>query len=97
MSESESEHGKLTELLELTRENNRMLHSMYRRMFWSQVFTYIYWLLILGVMGWSYYYLQPYISQYWELFQNINNQLSKLENGGISFPAEIRSILEKIR
>ena len=92
MSDSDSEYSKLGEILELTRENNRILRSMHRRMMWSQVFTFVYWLLILGVMGWSYYFLQPYLTKYLTTYQHIMQTLGSLEGGG-----EIGTLLEKVR
>ena len=93
----ESDYDKLDEILELTKENNRMLRSMHRRMLWSQIFTFIYWAIILGVMGWSYYLLQPYMMKYWDMFQQLSGQLTGLQSGGIMLPSDIQGLLEKVR
>ena len=50
------DYDKIDEILDLTRENNRILRTMHRRMLWSQIFTFIYWLtyglsLSLGQKG----------------------------------------------
>ena len=95
MSDGDSEYSKLGEILELTRENNRILRSMHRRMMWSQVFTFVYWLLILGAMGWSYYFLQPYLTKYWTTYQNIMEAVSTLEVGGQAIPGDIGNFLKK--
>jgi hypothetical protein len=94
---SEMDDGKIEELLRLTRDNNEMLHSMRRRMFWSQFFSYVYWLIIVGAMGWSYYFLQPYFDKYWQMYQGISAQLSNIEAGGMSLPADLKSLLEKVK
>ena len=93
----QSDYDKLGEMLELTRENNRILRSMHRRMLWSQVFTFLYWCIILGVMGWSYYFLEPYLFKYWNMFQQLSTQLSGMQSGTMSFPADISTLLEKVR
>jgi membrane protein required for beta-lactamase induction len=93
----ESQEEKLDELLHLARENNEMLHSMRRRMLFSQIFSYIYWLIIIGAVGWSYYFLEPYFQKYWQLYQNISTQLSAVEKTGLSIPADIKGILEKVQ
>ena len=97
MLPNESEHDKLNTLLELTKENNRILRSMHRRMFWSQIFTIIYWLIILGVMGWSYYYLQPYFEKYLSTYQSIMKTLDNVQSQGSTLPTDFKGILEKVR
>lgn len=96
MNEEES-HDKLDQLLDLTKENNRILRSMHRRMLWSQVFTFMYWLVILGTIGWSYYYLQPYISKYLNTYQSIMGSLSSMEEQSRSFPTDLQGLLEKVQ
>jgi len=96
MSEYESESDTLSELLELTKENNRILRKMHRNMLWSQVFTYVYWLLILGVMGWSYYLVQPYLVTYLEAYQKLVNTISAVDAGNTSLP-NLQGLLEKIK
>lgn len=89
----QSDYDKMTELLDLTRENNRILRSMHRRMLWSQIFTFLYWMVILGVMGWSYYYLQPYLDKYWGAYQQMTKTLSNFENSSNS----LQGLLEKVK
>ena len=93
----DSRIDKFDELLDLTRENNRILRGMRRQMIWSQVFTYIYWLFILGAMGWSYYYFQPYLQKYWDAYQKITKTLNGMEQGGTSIPSDIKGLLDKVR
>ncbi len=51
--------------LELTEENNEMLHSMRRRAFWGGVLKFIWWVAILFVLpALAYYlYLAPYVTE----------------------------------
>lgn len=93
----DSPHDKLDELLDLAKENNRMLRGMHRRMIWGQVFTFIYWLAILGVLGWSYYYFQPYIEQYIDVYQSLMSALSGMEEAGKNLPTDVAQFLEKVR
>ncbi len=97
MMSEELGHDKLDQLLELTKENNRILRSMHRRMLWSQVFSYIYWLIILGSIGWSYYFLQPYISQYLDAYKTIMQSLNTAEAQSRSFPTDLQGLLEKVQ
>ena len=93
----DSPHDKLDELLDLTRENNRILRKMHRKMVWGQVFTFIYWLAILGALGWSYYYFQPYIEQYVDAYQTILSAVNGIEETSKSLPAYVRGFLEKMQ
>jgi predicted PurR-regulated permease PerM len=93
----EDRSDEFKELLELTRENNRILRSMHRRMLWSQVFTIVYWCAILGVMTWSYYLVAPYMSQYWDMFQQLSTQMTALESSGIALPTDLKQLLEKVQ
>jgi predicted transcriptional regulator with HTH domain len=97
MLSEEYNGSKIDELLDLTKENNRILRSMHRRMIWSQVFSYIYWLVILGSLGWSYYYLQPYIAQSLDAYQTLTSSLSTMQDQSKSLPSNIQGLLEKVR
>ncbi len=88
---------KIDEILDLTRENNRILRSMHRRMLWSQVFTFLYWLVILGIAGWSYYFFQPYVVKYLHSYEVIMKSLDAVDQGGKSLPANIQELLDKVR
>lgn len=95
--EAGDEYDKLSELLKLTKENNKILRSMHRRMLWSQIFTFIYWLAILGVVGWSYYFIQPHLVQYLETYQNVINAFSSVDSGSNSSLPNFQGLLEKVR
>ena len=91
MSEEQFHDDKIDELLDLTRENNKILRSMHRRMLWSQLFTFIYWLIILGVVGSAYYFAQPYFQEYVHSYQVMLNMFGSMD------PALMQGILDKVR
>ncbi len=93
----DGEHDKVDEILQLTRENNRMLRSMHRRMVWSQIFTFFYWLVILGVAGWSYYYFQPYLEKYLTTYQNVMKRFNDMETDSKALPTNFQGILDKMK
>ena len=97
MSSEEFAEGKIEELLELTRDNNKMLHGMKRRMVMSQIFTYLYWLIILGVAGGAYYFMQPYIQQYIQTYQKMMGVIDKMDKDGNILPANLQGILDKVK
>jgi TRAP-type C4-dicarboxylate transport system permease small subunit len=51
------------ETRELSKDNNRILHSIQRRERLSLIAKVIYWSIILGVAAGAFYYIQPYIEQ----------------------------------
>lgn len=55
------EKEMLKKTLELSQENNKILHSIRRSMLRGRIFQIIYWLVIIGVAIGAYYYVEPYI------------------------------------
>ncbi len=61
------------ELLELTRENNKILTKMYRSMMWGRVVRVLYWILVIGIAIGSFYFIQPYMDQLKEVYGNVSD------------------------
>ncbi|MDB5204909.1 MAG: hypothetical protein JWP09_937 [Candidatus Taylorbacteria bacterium] len=59
------------ETMELSKDNNRILHSIQRRERMTQVFRVVYWLILLGAGAGLYYYIQPYIDELVKAYGNI--------------------------
>ena len=97
MGTEEFAHDKIDEILDLTRENNRILRSMHRRMLWSQIFTFLYWLVILGIAGWSYYFFQPYLTKYLHSYETIMKTLNSMDQNGKAFPSSLQGLLDKVK
>jgi hypothetical protein len=97
MSNEAFDGSKIDEILDLTRENNRILRSMHRRMLWSQVMTFLYWCVILGIAGWSYYLLQPYIVKYLNMYETISKSIDAMDQGGKTLPSNLGNLLDKVR
>lgn len=81
------DRDKLDELLDLTRENNKILRSMYRRQVWGQVMTVLYWLVILGVAGYAYIYFQPYVAKYMSAYKTIMGAIEGIGEKSRSLPS----------
>ncbi|MDO8552600.1 MAG: hypothetical protein Q7S01_03675 [bacterium] len=70
--ESDKEKEMLAETYRLSRDNNKMLHSMRRSAFWGGVLKVIFWLAIIIAPIWFYSaYLAPIVQS----FQNTVNQV----------------------
>ena len=83
---------KLDELLELTRDNNKILRGLRRVQRWSSFFTFVYWAVILGSILGTYYYLQPQIQKYINLFQTSAGTLQKIQQGVSNIPTDTQAI-----
>ena len=80
-----SEREKIDELLELERDNNRILRKMRRGMAWGQFFTFLYWLLILGGVGAAYFYLEPPGTKYSNVYQSAVKTLENVQKTANSY------------
>jgi hypothetical protein len=72
---------KLDLIYEMTRENHEVLASLRRQQYLSTAFRILYWLIILGVLGGTYYYVRPavtYIQENGVKLQSTFNQLNSL-------------------
>ena len=97
MGDGTFSNDKIDQILELTKENNRILRTMHRRMLWSQIFTFLYWLVILGVAGWSYYLLQPYLTKYLHSYEAIMKAVDNMDQGGKLLPSNLQGLLDKVK
>jgi hypothetical protein len=55
------EKEMLKKTLELSQENNKMLHSIRRNMIIGRIVRIVYWVFIIGAAIGVYYYIQPYL------------------------------------
>ena len=90
---------ELHELLEMTRENNEILHGMRNRERIGNIFKILYIGFIVASFYGAYVFAQPYISQAQNglnaaqsLQKNVNSKVSAL---GVS-PEQVRDILSKL-
>ena len=67
------EEKLLEETYKIEKENNEMLHSLYRNMWTGRLFRVFYWVIILGVMAGSFYYAQPYIEKLMTMYNQASN------------------------
>lgn len=55
------EREMLKKALELSQENNKMLHSIKRHLLMGRIFRIVYWVVIIGAAIGIYYYIEPYV------------------------------------
>lgn len=70
---------EIKEILELTKENNKILRGMRRSQKWSSFFNFIYYALIIGSILGSYYYLQPYVDSFIKRYQELSSGIQDVK------------------
>ncbi|MEK7538855.1 MAG: hypothetical protein AAB552_03365 [Patescibacteria group bacterium] len=88
----DSESHKIDEMLELTKENNKILRTMRRAQRMTSLFTFVYWALILGSIFGVYYYFQPTIQKYMKVFQSSVGILQSFEGKAGAIPSDVQTL-----
>lgn len=83
---------KMGELLELTKENNKMLRAMRRSQKITSLFSFVYWIAILGSIFGTYYYFQPTIQKYMGALETSVNTLQQLEGAAGAIPSDAQTL-----
>lgn len=78
--------GNLKELLELTRENNQLLHKANNRARWGMIIKTIYWIVIIGFTIGAYYYIQPYLDTAMQNYDKGMTFIQHLQAAGDKIP-----------
>ncbi|MFZ2555277.1 MAG: hypothetical protein WAZ27_01605 [Minisyncoccia bacterium] len=90
----EYEGEKLTEILRLTKENNRMLHKMRRNAFLGSILKLVLWLAFLIIPLWLYMqYLAPVMT-------SMMDTMNQMQGTGASAQAQfsdLNSSLQKLQ
>ena len=74
------EERKLLErTLQLSAENNLILHQQQRSAKWSFVFRTVYWVFIIGASLGAYYLIQPYVDQIKGLYSQVRGDTEVLQ------------------
>lgn len=64
---------KLDAIYEMTVQNHEVLKTIRRQQYISGAFRVMYWLVVLGVIGGSYYFIRPFIG-------SVSGNASQLES-----------------
>jgi hypothetical protein len=78
---------RIDEILQITKDTNRMVRKMRRSQLWGRFYQVVWWLAIIAISGAAYYYYaQPYVDRLTQLYaqmeqgsqqvQSVSSQLS---------------------
>ncbi len=88
----DTESKNIEEILELTRENNKILRTIRRTQRWKSLFTFVYWTLILGSIFGVYYYFQPTIQKYMQTMKTSADLLQNIQNKAGAIPTDVQML-----
>jgi hypothetical protein len=74
---------KLDLIYQMTEENHSILVSLRRQTYVATIFKLLYWLVILGALGGTYYYTRPlidYVAENSTKFKDAFNQIQGVQN-----------------
>jgi hypothetical protein len=96
----EETRGLLKEILDLSRENNKMLHGLHRAAVWGRLSRLIYWAIIIMLSIGLYNYLQPLLTSvlkgYQSMIDNANAAGSAVQNVTNADTTQIKSAIDKM-
>ncbi len=69
------EKAILKKTLELSQENNKMLHGMKRHMLFGRIFRIVYWIVLIGATIGVYYYIDPYIESAIDAYGSVKGDI----------------------
>ncbi len=72
----------LQKVLEVTEENNRMVHRIYRSWWWGRIARAFYWLVIIGIAFGTFYFLQPYVDKVKEVLGTASASVDTVQKFG---------------
>ncbi len=64
----------------VTVDTNKIVHDMRRSQRWRSFVTLVWWTIILGLTGASYYFIQPYINQAMQAYGNTKDIQVQVQN-----------------
>jgi len=88
----------LTDNLEISKENNKILKDMRSSARWGSFFRFIYWILILTIMFGTYYFIQPVLEGLISSYQGLVSGMDNLQQVGSSLPnlPDLGSLFDKL-
>ena len=78
-SMSPEDKSVLMEIVELSRENNKMLRSIRNASRWARAWRVFYWIVIIVVTLGSYYFVQPYIAALRSVYSGFQENVDQMK------------------
>jgi hypothetical protein len=76
------EGDTLQEILELTKENNKILRGLRSAQRWDRFKRTLYLVILAGLAIFGYYYMQPYFKALSDAYLEIQGSVQDIQNAG---------------
>ena len=86
------DESKIDELLKITKENNKILRWLRSMQRWNSFFSFLYWIIILGSVLGVFYYFQPIIQEYANIFHGSVDVIKKFKDEINPVPPNINTV-----
>ena len=83
----------LLENAEVSRKTFEIVQKMERRFFWQRVLKMAKWIIIIALLGLSYWQAQPYIGSLLAIYQNIGGTLDQVQGAQRNIPIDLQKLL----
>jgi len=88
----------LEENIKINKENNDLIHKVYRIQRWAQITRYLYWFIIIaGSLG-AFYFLKPYLGNVINLYTGGAGDTTSFEDikNNISDKQQMKDLLKSL-
>jgi len=76
----------LKETAELARENHKLIKKVRRAQLWGRAFRIAYWVIILIATFGAYYIIQPFVEQFFNVYEALRGGIDSVQNVGDNLP-----------
>lgn len=73
------ERKMLSEALSLAKDNNQLLKKIRRNGMWGNIWRIAYWVIILGLSFGAYYFIQPYVDQFGDIYSGFKGDVNTVQ------------------
>ncbi|MES2134979.1 MAG: hypothetical protein V4449_01915 [Patescibacteria group bacterium] len=87
---------KLSEMYDLTKENNKMLKAMRRDAFVGGIVKFIFWIIVFVVIPYlTWLYVQPYLQGFLDTYQKVQQTADSVSSSTTADFSQFQEFLKK--
>ncbi len=89
----------VAESLEIAKDTNRTVHALRRNARFEMVSRVIYWIIILGILGVSYTFITPYLTQLEQAYRSLQSSVNKAQTtttGAQNYLQNVQDAVKKL-
>jgi len=82
----------LEENLELEKENNQLLRTVVKKMYWQTVLTVMKWVFVLAITFGAFYFIEPFLNQLYSIYGGVGQSATQATQKA----SEFRDLLKNL-